>query len=75
MKYVDLTTEEEHSLLLQLDQYSIADIGFKDDKSLEDIIEEYKELFIESYYNSYYDFLIMVLEDEFNNLLFKDVLS
>lgn len=42
MKYVDLTPEEEHSLLLQLDQYSISDIGFK---------------------------------DEFNSLLFRDVLN
>lgn len=75
MKYVDLTPEEEHGLLLQLDQYSIADIGFKEDESLEDIIEDYKESFIESDYNSYYDFLIVVLEDEFNSLLFRDVLS
>lgn len=71
MKDIILTSEQESQLFMQLDEYAMADIGFKEDSSFNDIIEEYKEEFQQSEYNNYYDFIMDKLEEEFNNQLHK----
>lgn len=66
MKDTTLTEEQENQLLIQLDEYAMANIGFKEYSSLSDIIEGYKEEFqLQDDYYSYFDFLMDKIDNEF----------
>ncbi|NFH40727.1 hypothetical protein [Clostridium sporogenes] len=68
-KNTNLSKDDETNLLLQIDQYDI--VGKFINLSLDEIIEKYRDEFIQSEYNDYYEFLSDTLENIFYNLNMK----
>lgn len=69
VKNLNLTEDNITDLFLQIDDYEM--VGKFIDLSLDEIIEKYKNEFIQSDYNNYYEFLSDELENIFYNLNMK----